>query len=87
MLRGIGSFKPVMFSPAVYILWTQVPCATISPVGKADPLISTPRPHPSLGKLAQAGFPLFYRRKPPVSSHRGVAKGDPAYGRASAAAL
>src|SRR5260370_25110766 len=59
MFSGIGIFSAAIYPQFVYILWIAKPCATISPVGKSDSQNSTPRPHPSLGKLAQAGFPLF----------------------------
>src|SRR5260370_352028 len=59
MFSGIGIFSAAIYPQFVYILWIAKPCATISTVGKSDSQNSTPRPHPSLGKLAQAGFPLF----------------------------
>jgi hypothetical protein len=57
MSIGMGNFKGG-YPQTVYILWTSVPGATISAADEPA-LISTSRPHPSLGKLAQAGFPLF----------------------------
>src|ERR1700682_5198733 len=58
MSMGMGNFMS-SYPQSVYILWTSGRRATISPADKPA-LNSTPRPHPSLGKLAQAGFPLLW---------------------------
>src|SRR5689334_23347207 len=56
MSVGSGSFKVVVPS-CLYLVdggprWYYIG-------GRRGPLNSTPRPHPSLGKLAQAGFPFL----------------------------
>src|SRR6185437_14908080 len=59
MSSGIGSFK--LFVPrCLYLVEAHTLCYHIG--GHTGPPNSTPRPHPSLGKLAQAGFPLFGAR-------------------------
>src|SRR5439155_3475967 len=51
-----GSFPQVSIScgPLAYLLPYERPIKR--------PVNSTSRPHPSLGKLAQAGFPVFWNR-------------------------
>src|SRR5258708_3319117 len=56
MSGGSGSFK-VFVPSCLYLVDSVRGWYYIG--GRTGPLNSTSRPHPSLGKLAQAGFPLF----------------------------
>src|ERR1700737_2274655 len=49
MSSGIGSFNTGIYPQFVYILWTNGPCATISPVGKAGSEFRLHAPTPALG--------------------------------------